>query len=54
MRAVDSKSLLGAQATVVIAIPDNVPAGAVVIGYHVLSVDGHTIEDKLSFTIKSK
>jgi methionine-rich copper-binding protein CopC len=38
----------------IVAIPDNVPAGAVVIGYHVLSVDGHTIEDKLSFTIKSK
>src|ERR1700730_8341263 len=38
----------------IVAIPDNVPAGAVVIGYHVLSVDGHTIEDKLSFTIKAK
>ena len=38
----------------IVAIPDNVPTGAVVIGYHVLSVDGHTIEDKLSFTIKAK
>ncbi len=38
----------------VVTMPDNVPAGTVVIGYHVLSVDGHTIEDKLSFTVKPK
>jgi copper resistance protein C len=38
----------------VVTMPDNVPAGAVVIGYHILSVDGHTIEDKLSFTVKPK
>jgi copper resistance protein C len=38
----------------VVTMPDNVPAGAVMIGYHVLSVDGHTIEDKLSFTLKAK
>jgi copper resistance protein C len=38
----------------VVTMPDNVPAGAVVIGYHILSVDGHTVEDKLSFTVKPK
>jgi len=38
----------------VVTMPDNVPAGVVVIGYHILSVDGHTIEDKLSFTVKPK
>jgi methionine-rich copper-binding protein CopC len=36
----------------VVTMPDKVPAGPVVIKYHVLSVDGHTIEDKLSFTVK--
>lgn len=36
----------------VVTMPDNVPAGPVLIKYHVLSVDGHTIEDKLSFTVK--
>src|SRR5262245_41992776 len=36
----------------VVTMPDSVPAGPVVIKYHVLSVDGHTIEDKLSFTVK--
>lgn len=34
-------------------LPDNLPPGPVNIGYHVLSVDGHTIEDKLTFTIKA-
>jgi methionine-rich copper-binding protein CopC len=38
----------------IVTFPDNVPAGAVVIGYHVLSVDGHTVDDKLSFTVKPK
>jgi methionine-rich copper-binding protein CopC len=33
-------------------LPDELPDGPVVIGFHVLSVDGHTIEDKLTFTIK--
>jgi copper resistance protein C len=37
----------------IVALPDSLPAGPVVIGYHVLSVDGHTIEDKLTFTIKA-
>jgi methionine-rich copper-binding protein CopC len=36
-----------------VALPDNLPAGPVVIGYHVLSVDGHVVEDKLTFTIKA-
>ena len=38
----------------IVTLPDNLPAGPVNIGYHVLSVDGHTIEDKLTFTIKSR
>jgi methionine-rich copper-binding protein CopC len=38
----------------IVNFPDNVPAGVVVIGYHVLSVDGHTVDDKLSFTVKPK
>ncbi|MCI0598411.1 MAG: copper resistance protein CopC [Beijerinckiaceae bacterium] len=38
----------------VVALPDSLPAGPVVIGYHVLSVDGHVIEDKLTFTVKAK
>jgi hypothetical protein len=36
----------------VATLPDELPDGPIVIGFHVLSVDGHTIEDKLSFTIK--
>jgi copper resistance protein C len=36
----------------IVTLPDNVPAGVVVIGYHVLSVDGHTVDDKVSFTVK--
>ncbi|MFZ3327883.1 MAG: copper resistance CopC family protein [Methylocella sp.] len=35
-----------------VALPDNLPAGPVNIGYHMLSVDGHTVDDKLSFTVK--
>ncbi|MGH6821294.1 MAG: copper resistance CopC family protein, partial [Methylocella sp.] len=37
----------------IVALPDNLPAGPVVVGYHVLSVDGHTIKDKFTFTIKA-
>ncbi|MGH6794368.1 MAG: copper resistance CopC family protein [Methylocella sp.] len=33
--------------------PGNLPAGPVNIGYHMLSVDGHTVDDKLTFTVKS-
>ncbi len=36
----------------VTTLPADLPEGPVVIGFHVLSVDGHTIEDKLIFTIK--
>jgi copper resistance protein C len=35
-----------------VTLPDNLPAGPVNIGYHMLSVDGHTVDDKLTFTIK--
>jgi copper resistance protein C len=38
----------------VVTLPDNLPAGPVNIGYHVLSVDGHVIEEKLSFTVKAR
>jgi copper resistance protein C len=38
----------------VVTLPDNLPAGPVNIGYHVLSVDGHVIEEKLSFTVKAQ
>jgi len=37
-----------------VALPDNLPAGPVNIGYHMLSVDGHTVDDKLTFTIKAR
>ncbi|MGH6801620.1 MAG: copper resistance CopC family protein [Methylocella sp.] len=37
----------------IVALPDNLPAGPVVIGYHMLSVDGHTVDDKLTFTVKA-
>jgi copper resistance protein C len=36
----------------IVTLPDNLPAGPVNIGYHVLSVDGHVVEDKLTFTVK--
>lgn len=35
------------------AFPDNQPAGPVVIGYHMLSVDGHTVDGELAFTVKA-
>jgi copper resistance protein C len=37
----------------IVAFPDNLPAGPVVIGYHMLSVDGHTVDDQLTFTVKA-
>jgi hypothetical protein len=37
----------------IVALPDNLPAGPVNIGYHMLSVDGHVVEDKLTFTVKA-
>jgi methionine-rich copper-binding protein CopC len=36
----------------IVTLPDNLPAGPLNIGYHVLSVDGHVVEDKLTFTVK--
>jgi hypothetical protein len=36
----------------IVALPDNLPAGPVVIGYHILSVDGHAVDAQLTFTIK--
>jgi copper resistance protein C len=36
----------------IVALPDNLAAGPVVIGYHVLSVDGHVVDNKLTFNIK--
>lgn len=36
----------------VTTLPGNVAEGPVVIGFHVLSVDGHTIEDRLIFFVK--
>jgi copper resistance protein C len=41
------------QRILIVTVPDNLPAGPVNIGYHVLSVDGHTVDDKLTFTIKA-
>jgi len=38
----------------IVTLPDNLPSGPVDIGYHVLSVDGHTVEGKLSFSIQPK
>jgi copper resistance protein C len=38
----------------IVTLPNTLPPGSVDIGYHVLSVDGHTIEGKLSFGVKSK
>ncbi len=40
------------QKLLIVTLPGNLPAGPVKIGYHILSVDGHTIDDKLTFTVK--
>ena len=37
----------------IVALPDNLPAGPVNIGYHMLSVDGHPLDAELTFTIKA-
>jgi copper resistance protein C len=34
-------------------LPDNLPNGPVVIGFRVLSVDGHVVESQLAFTINT-
>jgi methionine-rich copper-binding protein CopC len=36
----------------IVTLPDNLAAGPVVIGYHILSVDGHVVDSQLTFTIK--
>ena len=36
----------------IVALPDDLAAGPVVIGYHILSVDGDVVEAQLTFTIK--
>jgi methionine-rich copper-binding protein CopC len=41
------------QRILIVPLPDGLPVGPVNIGYHVLSVDGHTVDDKLTFTIKA-
>ncbi|MGH6847989.1 MAG: copper resistance CopC family protein [Methylocella sp.] len=42
------------QRLLIVALPDNLPAGPVVIGYHMLSVDGHVVDDQLTFTLKAR
>ena len=37
----------------IVALPDNLPAGPVDIEYHVLSVDSHPVNGRLTFTIKA-
>ena len=41
------------QKLLIVTLPNDLPAGPVNIGFHVLSVDGHTIEDKFTFTVKT-
>jgi methionine-rich copper-binding protein CopC len=36
----------------IVKLPDDLAAGPVVIGYHILSVDGHVVDSQLTFTIK--
>jgi methionine-rich copper-binding protein CopC len=36
----------------IVTLPDELAAGPVVIGYHILSVDGHVVDSQLTFTIK--
>jgi copper resistance protein C len=40
------------QRLLIVTLPDNLAAGPVVIGYHILSVDGHVVDSQLTFTIK--
>jgi len=37
----------------IVTLPDDLAAGPVVIGYHILSVDGHVVDAQLTFTIKN-
>ena len=36
----------------IVTLPDDLAAGPVVIGYHILSVDGHVVDAQLTFTIR--
>jgi copper resistance protein C len=36
----------------IVTVPDDLAAGPVVVGYHILSVDGHVVDAQLTFTIK--
>ncbi len=36
----------------IVSLPDNLSAGPVNIGYHMLSVDGHVVDAELTFTIE--
>jgi methionine-rich copper-binding protein CopC len=36
----------------IVTLPDDLAAGPVVIGYHILSVDCHVVDAQLTFTIK--
>ncbi|MGH6813173.1 MAG: copper resistance protein CopC [Methylocella sp.] len=36
----------------IVTLPYDLAAGPAVIGYHILSVDGHVVEAQLTFTIK--
>ncbi len=36
----------------IVTLADDLAAGPVVIGYHILSVDGHVVDAQLTFTIK--
>jgi copper resistance protein C len=40
------------QRLLIVTLPDNLAAGPVVIGYHILSVDGHVVDSQLTFTIR--
>jgi methionine-rich copper-binding protein CopC len=40
------------QRLLIVTLPDDLAAGPVVIGYHILSVDGHVVDAQLTFTIK--
>jgi methionine-rich copper-binding protein CopC len=36
----------------IVTLPDDLAAGPVAMGYHILSVDGHVVDAQLTFTIK--
>jgi methionine-rich copper-binding protein CopC len=40
------------QRLLIVTLPDNLAAGPVVVGYHILSVDGHVVDSQLTFAMK--